>query len=87
MKYLLLLTLLLAGCSTVVPVTQKFPEPPGLLSTQPCPPLQQLNTTPQLSDVAKVVTQNYTQYYECVVKVDTWNEWYLKQKAIFEGLK
>ena len=80
------LALTLSACSTVVPVTAKFPEPPGLQSQTPCPQLQKLGDAPQLSDVAKTVTINYTEYYTCTVKVDAWTEWYSKQKIIFESL-
>ena len=80
------LTLCLAGCSTVVPVTAKFPEAPGLQSQTRCPQLQKLSDNPQLSDVAKTITVNYTEYYTCAVKTDAWIEWYAKQKIIFEGL-
>lgn len=83
----LLLALLLAGCTTVVPVTQKFPEPPGLQATTACPNLNKLAEQTKLSDVAKTVTVNYTEYYTCAVKLDAWIEWYQKQKIINEGLK
>jgi PBP1b-binding outer membrane lipoprotein LpoB len=88
MKVLLLaLTLLLAGCSTTVPVTQKWPEAPGLQSQQPCGELQALPNNPTLSQVAQVINQNYTQYYGCVVKLEAWQEWYAKQELIHKGLK
>jgi hypothetical protein len=87
MKILALtLALALSACSTVVPVTAKFPEPPGLQAQQRCPQLQKLQDNPQLTDVAKTVTINYTEYYTCAVKVDAWTEWYSKQKIIFESL-
>jgi len=82
----LALTLALSACSTVVPITAKFPEPPGLQAQQRCPQLQKLQDNAQLSDVAKTVTVNYTEYYTCAVKVDAWTEWYSKQKIIFESL-
>lgn len=85
MKYLLSL-LILAGCSTTVPVTAKFPEPPKY-STQTCPQLQELKEGAKLSDVAKTVTINYTTYYDCAVKTDAWVEWYQIQKHIFESVK
>jgi hypothetical protein len=85
MKYLLSL-LLLAGCSTTVPVTAKFPEPPKF-SLQTCPQLQELKEGAKLSDVAKTVTINYTTYYDCAVKNDAWVEWYQIQKHIFESVK
>jgi hypothetical protein len=82
----IILALALSACSTVVPVTAKFPEPPGLQAQQRCPQLQKLGDNAQLSDVAKTVTVNYTEYYTCAVKVDAWTEWYSKQKIIFESL-
>jgi hypothetical protein len=86
MKYALI-ALLLAGCSTVVPVTVRFPEPPGRGATTACPALQKLNNGAKLSDVANTVTVNYSTYYECAVKADAWQEWYQIQRHIFEGAK
>jgi hypothetical protein len=83
MKYVII-ALLLAGCSTVVPVTVRFPEPPGKGATVACPALQKLNDGARLSDVANTVTVNYSTYYECAVKADAWQEWYNIQKIIFE---
>ena len=86
MKYTaLLIVLLLTGCSTVVPVTAKFPDAPGRLATERCPNLQKLKDDARLSDVARTVTINYSTYYECAVKADAWQEWYEIQKRIFEG--
>jgi hypothetical protein len=84
MKYALI-ALVLAGCSTVVPVTVRFPEPPGPGATTACPALQKLNNDARLSDVATTVTVNYSTYYECAVKADAWIEWYGIQKILFEG--
>lgn len=74
-----------SGCSTVVPVTAKFPEPPGRGAMTACPALQKLNSDARLSDVANTVTVNYGTYYECAVKTDAWQEWYRIQRHIFEG--
>ena len=82
-----IITLILAACSTVVPVTAKFPEAPGKLATEKCPNLQKLEEDTKLSDVAKTVTANYTEYYTCAVKVDAWIEWYNIQKNIYENIK
>jgi hypothetical protein len=87
MKALLLVAALVSGCSTVVPVTQTWPKPPGQLSTEPCTPLQKLPEAPQLSDVAKTIVNNYTQYYECATKLEAWQDWYAQQKIIYESLK
>jgi hypothetical protein len=34
-----------------------------------------------------VVTNNYTIYHECKIKVETWQQWYKEQKQIFESVK
>jgi hypothetical protein len=87
MRTLLLVSMIvLSGCSTTVPVTVKFPEvPTELMST--CPDLKQTPPTSKLSDVLQVVTDNYSQYYECRVKLDSWIEWYKTQRTLFEELK
>jgi len=76
----------ITGCSTTVPVTAKFPEPPKY-SMQPCPQLLKLKEDAKLSDVAGNVILNYSSYYECAVKNDAWIEWYQIQKRIFESVK
>ena len=83
----LLLSLLLTGCSTVVPVTNTFPNAPSDIALVRCPQLQKIADDAQLSDVAKTVTVNYGTYYECAVKTDAWIEWYQKQKIIFDNIK
>lgn len=85
MKYALL-ALLLAGCSTTVPVTAQFPELPEKLQGR-CPQLQSLADDAKLSDVAKTVTNNYSTYYDCAVKHDAIVEWYQIQKKLFESIK
>jgi hypothetical protein len=86
MKKLLIL-LLLAGCSTTVPVTRKFPEVPDVLMV-PCPPLSQIKEgTTKLSEVVGVVTDNYFEYHKCSDKNDLWMEWYKAQKEIFDSVK
>jgi hypothetical protein len=82
-----LLSLLLVGCSTVVPVTQKFPEAPGNVAMTACPQLQKLSEDAKLSDISRTVTVNYGTYYECAVKTDAWIEWYQKQQQIFNNIK
>ena len=81
----IMLVFAITGCSTVVPVVAKFPDAPGRLVSEPCPNLKKLNDDAALSTIAKTVTENYTSYYECAVKLDAWIEWYSKQKIIFEG--
>ena len=87
MKYLTcVLFILISGCSTVVPVTAKFPEVPTKLQAK-CPQLEKLKDEVKLSEVSKTITMNYSTYYECAVKVDSWIEWYQVNKLIFEGIK
>ena len=81
----IILILAVSGCATAVPVTARFPEPPGKGATTACPALQKLNDGARLSDVATTVTVNYSTYYECAVKADAWQEWYRIQKHISEG--
>lgn len=86
MKYtILILAVLLSACSTTVPVTAKFPEPPKY--TEQCPRLEMLSEDAKLSDVASNVSLNYSTYYKCALKNDAWNEWYQDQKRIFESVK
>ena len=80
------LVFLLSGCSTTVPVTAKFPDPPKY-SMERCPQLTRLKNDAKLSDVASSVIFNYSTYYECAVKNDAWIEWYQVQKHIYEGIK
>ena len=86
MKNILIL-LLLAGCSTTVPVARKFPEVPDVLMV-PCPPLTQIKEgTTKLSEVVGVVTDNYFEYHKCSDKNDLWLEWFKAQKEIFDSVK
>jgi hypothetical protein len=88
MKFLVIaLALTLSACSTTVPVTAKFPQAPGTLVQEPCPDLKKLQDEAKLSDVAKIVTVNYSEYYMCAVKLEAWQRWYREQKTIYEGLK
>ena len=89
MKRLLILApiLLLAACSTTVPVKRTFPDVPTELLAE-CPDLKLVpEGTTELSKTLSVVVENYGQYKECQIKVDLWTEWYNKQKKIFEEVK
>jgi hypothetical protein len=81
----LMIVVALSGCSTVVPVTAKFPAAPGEMYQRACPDLQKLKDQPQLSEVSQTININYSTYYECAVKLDAWIEWYSAQKLIFES--
>lgn len=87
MKKLLILIMLisLTGCLST-PVKRNFPEVPKELM-ESCPDLKQTDETTKLSEVIKVVTDNYAQYHECRIVVDSWIEWYKTQKQIFDSVK
>jgi hypothetical protein len=81
----LIMVVLLSGC-LATPVKRNFPEVPKELMVS-CPDLKQTDETTKLSDVIKVVTDNYSQYHECRIVVDAWIEWYTTQKQIFDSVK
>jgi hypothetical protein len=88
MRLILLSVLLLAGCSTTVPVVMKFPEAPPSLMT----PTADLNKLPsdkkiELSDIIKTTNENSKLYYELKIKYEAWQEWYKEQKSIADELK
>jgi hypothetical protein len=87
MKYLLIPLLLLAGCSTTVPVVMKFPDAPAEL-TQLCENLEKVPAdTKQLSVTSETVVRNYGRYHKCSDKVEAWVEWHKTQKQIYESVK
>ncbi len=85
-KLILLFTMALTGCSTVVPVVAKFPEAPKELTTL-CPKLKPADEKPELSELTKTIVTNYSEYHLCANRVEGWTEWYTQQKKIFEALK
>jgi uncharacterized protein YceK len=96
---IIICSLLISGCSTVVPVKQKFPTPPEMLMKEP----KDLNTIGQtkvpntsrdinegtsdvkLSDVAITVSKNYGTYYQVVEQLKSLQEWIRKQKELSDG--
>jgi len=83
---LILLLFLLAGCSTPVPIKPKFPDVPEKIM-ELCPELEKLHDDTKLSEVAKIIVDNYSSYYECAVKHEAMVEWYKMQKKIYEDIK
>jgi hypothetical protein len=85
MKYILI-ALLLAGCSTTVPVVRKFPNPTPELMKQ-CESLKKVEgDRVSITDMLKVVVHNYSLYYECSTKVEGWQEWYNEQKKLHDAI-
>ncbi len=84
--FLIPLLIVLSGCATKVPVAMKFPvAPESLLIT--CKDLEQVKPNEeQLSEMLKVVVNNYSQYHECRSKVEAWIEWYKSQKEIHDSV-
>jgi hypothetical protein len=87
-KLIVLLSVVLCACATKpVVVQQKWPAVPEELMTA-CPDLQKVpESTTELSDLITVVSDNYTQYKECKVKMDNWIAWYNTQQKIYESVK
>ena len=89
MNRLLIIVILfgLIGCSTIVPVTMKFPDAPEAL-LQPVPKLKPLDENKrELSDLLSNVNKNYGTYYINREKLIAWQEWYKSQKQIFADVQ
>lgn len=89
MRLVILVSLLLAGCSTTVaPVIMKFPDAPASLMT----PASDLNKLPadkkiEMSDIIQTTNDNALKYYELKIKYEAWQEWYKEQKSIADSIK
>ncbi len=88
MKALIIsLAIVLAGCSTTVPVARKFPEAPQVLKEK-CERLKLIEGDKvAITEMLKVIVHNYSLYHECSTKVEGWQEWYDTQKKIYENIK
>lgn len=84
MRYLVISLILFLSSCTSVPVVAKFPAAPDVLMER-CVDLK-LISGDQVSivDFVKTVTENYTTYHECSAKNSAWQEWYVKQKKIWD---
>lgn len=85
LSFLITVVLLICtGCMQSVPIKRNFPEAPNAI-LQACPSnLKKLKEDPKLSEVSKIIVENYQAYYECANKTSAWIEWYNTQKKIFE---
>lgn len=83
-RLLLILPFMLTGCLTI-PEVPKFPKPASEEVMQACPNLKLAKTdSDKLTDLMDTIAENYKEYYECRDKVDTWIQWYKKQKENYE---
>ena len=82
---ILLVSFMLTGCVSVG--TPKFPEAPKEIK-EPCPKLKLVDKDEEkLSEVLKVVVNNYGEYHECAAKVEAWIKWHKEQQKVYEELK
>jgi|TARA_R110000868_G_scaffold80285_2_gene228228 hypothetical protein len=87
MKRLILISLLLTGCATSVPVRMSFPQAPESL-TKPAEELQALDPNKKkLSDLLENANNNYGEYHKLKQQNDAWIEWYNTQRKLFEDVK
>ena len=83
----IVLAFLITACSTAVPVTQNFPQAPDMLKEK-CPELKTIQGEKiSIVDFTRVVSENYTTYYQCAARSDAWIDWYNKQKKIWEDVQ
>lgn len=84
---LFLSLVLLSGCSMItkyLPAKPKFPEPSKIL-TEPCPDLRQIEgNNVAITELLRLVVENYSLYHECSLKNEGWNDWYKKQKEVYD---
>jgi hypothetical protein len=83
----IILAFLITACSTAVPLTQNFPDAPDMLMEK-CPELKTIQGEKiSIVDFTKVVSENYTTYYQCAGRTEAWIDWYNKQKKIWEEVQ
>jgi len=83
MNKLLLITLLLTGCQTVVPVNKPFPEAPEELMEPPKSMVPISGTDIRLSAFLAHLVDNNSICLENAIKLDAWQEWYNKQRELY----
>lgn len=82
--YAVILMLALSGCSTLVPVKEKWPAVPAELLV---PAVNLIPLAPEkreLSDLIENANNNFTQYYLLKNQYTAWQKWYADQKGIYE---
>jgi len=89
MKRYLILTLFLSACSTA-PTLRPVPPWPAVPAElqQSAPDLKPLTAEQRrLSDLIKNSNENYAQYYLLKQQYEAWQQWYLEQQKIWQGLQ
>jgi len=87
MNKLIIIGLLLSGCSHVVPVTVNFPEVPDVMMTPPEKLKSLSSDNKNLSDLLDNANTNYGTYYKVSEQLLAWQEWYKSQKEIYKNIK
>jgi hypothetical protein len=86
MRYCLILVLLLTACSTTVPVKRRFPDADPVMM-QPAPPLVTLPAdTQDLDQLLNNSAENFGQYRALTHQLQMWQEWYQRQRELFESV-
>ncbi len=79
--------LFISGCSLFqkpVPIAPQWPDVPLQLKKK-CEELKTIaGEKISVTDMMKVIVENYALHYQCSTKVEGWNEWYEEQKKIYE---
>jgi hypothetical protein len=84
MKYIAISLIMCLSACTSVPVVAEFPTAPEMLM-QRCADLKTISGDQvNIVDFVKTVTENYTTYHECSARNSAWQEWYVKQKKIWD---
>ena len=86
MKTLILVLLLSLTACTTVPVERSFPEVPKTFMEK-SKELKFVSDKASFSEMLDVMIDNYSEYYLVMQKLNAWQQWYLQQKEIFNGVK
>ena len=83
----LMLSAVLSGCETTVPVERKIPEAPAKL-LEPAPELKLLPPeTKELSALIDNANENYHSFRVLREHYEAWQLWYKEQKENFDSVK
>jgi uncharacterized protein YcfL len=90
----ILCSILLVGCATTAPVVErpKFPEPPSVLMQSPnslsfITTQTAENGEVKLSNVLNVIIENYQQYAETALQLQSLQDWIKQQQELWNNNK